>query len=517
MTETPPGVDASDKEQGMPDDGLQADPRIAVGPDKRRRRLVLAACLMATFMAAVESSIIATAIPTLVGDLGGFSLFSWVFTIYLLTQAGSIPVYGRLADLYGRRRVFFAGTGLFLIGSTLCGFAWGMIPLICFRALQGFGAGAIQPIAATILGDIYTPTERAKVQGLVSSVFGVSAVVGPSLGAFLIGQFSWPVVFWVNLPIGAAAIAMIAIFLQETVQHRQHQIDWLGSLLLLVAISALMLALVQGGTLGRPTLAAVTVLGVVAMGALYLHERAISEPMLPLELWRNRVILVGSLGSGSAGAVMMGVAAFLPTYVQGAMNRGALGGGLVLGAMSVSWSLASILGGRIMVRTTYRLVAGLGGVALVAGCAMLGVMTPADGALWAATGSLVIGIGMGFCSTVFIVSVQAAVPWGQRGAATSSSMFMRFVGQSLGVSGCGAVLNATVLHIDPDAVHQVDRLLEPAARAAMTAAQVAHLTEVVAQSLHNAYLLAAAFAVATLAIALQLPARLSPRQQTARR
>lgn len=445
-----------------------------------------------------------------------FNLFSWVFTIYLLTQAVSIPVYGRLADIYGRKRVFYAGAGLFLVGSTLCGFAWAMIPLICFRALQGFGAGAVQPIATTILGDIYTPTERAQVQGLVSSVFGVSAVVGPSLGAFLIQHWNWPVVFWVNVPIGLSAIVMIAVFLQENVQHRQHQIDWLGSLLLLVAVSALMLALVQGGSLGGPVLSAVAAIGVVTLVMLYLHERSIVEPMLPLELWRNRVILVGSLGAGTSGAVMIGVAAFLPTYVQGAMGRSALAGGLVLGAMSVSWALASIAGGRMMVRTSYRLVATLGGVGLTAGCAILLLLTPADGPVWAAFGSLIIGVGMGFCSTVFIVSVQASVPWRQRGAATSSTMFMRFIGQSIGVSGCGAVLNMSILRMDPDAVHQVDKLLEPGSRAALGPAEVTHLTDVMAQSLHNAYLLAGSLAVLTLLIALQLPARLSPRQQTTR-
>src|ERR1700677_3108624 len=155
------------------------------------RSLVLAACLIATFVTAIESTIISTTLPTIVGDLGGFNLFSWVFTIFLLTQAVSIPIYGRLADMFGRKRIFFAGAGLFMIGALLCGFAWGMVPLICFRAIEGLGAGAIQPITATILGDIYTPSERANVQGLVASVFGVSAVIGPSLGAFLIENMSW--------------------------------------------------------------------------------------------------------------------------------------------------------------------------------------------------------------------------------------------------------------------------------------------------------------------------------------
>jgi EmrB/QacA subfamily drug resistance transporter len=461
-------------------------------------------------MAAVESTIVATIIPTIVSDLGGFNLFTWVFTVYLLTQAVAIPVYGRLADLYGRKPVFFAGTALFLIGTILCGAAWSMPSLVLFRALQGCGAGAIQPIAATILGDIYTPAERGRIQGLVSSVFGVSAVIGPSLGAFLVAHVSWRVVFWVNVPIGFAAIAMIAVFLRESVQHRRHRIDWAGSLLLLLACGSLMLALVQSGALSGPALAALIATGVIALVALYYHERSTPEPMLPLELWRIRVIVVGSLGNFTAGAMMMGVSAFLPTYVQGAMGRGAIDGGLVLGAMSVTWALASIAAGRLMVRTSYRLVSILGGMALSTGCAMLAMLSPADGPLWASAGSLVIGIGMGFCSTTFIVAIQASVPWGQRGAATSSSMFMRFVGQSVGASGCGAVLNLTMRHLDPGAVNAVAQLLDAPTRHAMAPDRLAHLTNVMAGSLHNAYLLATCFALLTLLLAFQMPRRLSP-------
>ena len=387
----------------------------------RRRTLVLGACLMATFMAAVESTIVATAMPTIVADLGGFSLFSWVFAVYLLTQAVSIPVYGRLADIYGRKKVFYVGAGLFLVGSTLCGFAPNMVALIVFRALQGFGAGGVQPIATTILGDIYTPSERAHVQGLVSGVFGVSAVIGPTLGAFLVQKVSWELVFWVNLPIGMAAIIMVATFLHESVEHRQHRVDYLGSLLLIVAIGALMLILVQGSSLSHIMVMIVVVIGVGALVALVAHERATPEPILPLELWRNRIIVLGSLGAAVIAAVMMGVSAFLPTYVQGAMGRSATVGGLVLGAMSVTWAIASFYGGRLMVRTTYRLTAVLGTLALMAGCGTLITLTPERGVPWATTGSLLIGIGMGLCNTTFVVSIQASVPWRQRGAATSPS------------------------------------------------------------------------------------------------
>src|ERR1700684_3588727 len=212
---------------------------------RRGRSLILAACLMATFVTATESTIVATAMPTIVGELGGFDLFSWVFTIFLLAQAVSIPIYGRLADMFGRKKVFFIGIGLFLTGSILCGFAWAMVPLICFRALQGLGAGAIQPITATILGDIYTPSERAHVQGLISSVFGVSAVAGPSLGAFLIAQVSWSSVFWVGVPIAAVSVTMIAVFLHEIGEPRQRSIDWLGAILMWLTVGSLTLALVQ--------------------------------------------------------------------------------------------------------------------------------------------------------------------------------------------------------------------------------------------------------------------------------
>jgi EmrB/QacA subfamily drug resistance transporter len=479
-------------------------------PSQRHRRLILIACLIATFMAAVESTIVATIIPTIVSDLGGFNLFTWVFTVYLLTQAVTIPVYGRLADIYGRRPVFFFGTAVFLLGTILCGLAWDMPSLVCFRALQGCGAGAIQPVAATILGDIYTPAERGRVQGLVSSVFGIAAVVGPSMGAFLVAHTGWRAVFWVNVPIGVGAIVMIAAFLRERVHRRSHRIDWAGSLLLLAAFCCLMLALVQGGTLHATTLALLAGGGITALVALILHERRTKEPMLPLELWRIPVIVVGSVGNFTSGAMMMGVAAFLPSYIQGAMGLPAVVGGLVLGAMSVTWAGASLLAGRIMLRTSYRTVAILGGIALTAGCVMLVALRPEDGPVWASVGSCVVGIGMGLCGTVFIVSIQAAVPWGQRGAATSSSMFMRFVGQSTGAAGCGAVLNATLLHRDPAAVQMVERLLDPAARVAMAPAELAHLTAVMAASVQNAYLLATGFAVLTLIVASRMPARLSP-------
>jgi EmrB/QacA subfamily drug resistance transporter len=475
-----------------------------------QRGMVLMAALMATFMAAVESSIIATAMPTIVGDLGGFRLFSWVFAAYLLTMAVTVPIYGRLADIYGRKKVFFVGTGIFLVGTTLCGFARSMMMLVVFRAVQGVGAGAIQPIASTVIGDIYTPAERARVQGYMSSVFGVSAVIGPALGAFLVEHVEWAVVFWVNLPIGAASIAMFALFLPEQVERRQHRIDYLGALLLIAGVGAPMLALVQARSLEPGSLFSLVGLGVAMLVALAVHEARVPEPMVPFRLWRNRVIALSNFGIFGTGSTMMAVSAFLPTYVQGVMGRSPATAGLVLGCMSVSWMFASYAGGRLMIRTSYRLAAALGGVALAIGAAMLTQLQPTSPVIWPAAASLVMGIGMGACNTAFLVSIQASVGWSERGVATGSNMFMRVFGQSFGAALGGAILNFGVFSRVPDAADAVNRLLEPALRRGLGAGEITRLTDAVAASLHEVYWIATLTAVITFLIAASFPARLSP-------
>lgn len=466
--------------------------------------------MLAIFMVATDSYIVATAMPTIVADLGGFRLFSWAFAAYLLSQAVTIPIYGRLADLYGRKRVFFAGTSVFLLGSLLCGFAWGMVPLVLFRALQGVGAGAIQPIATTIIGDIYAPVERARMQGYVSGVFGVAAIIGPTLGAFVVEHISWSLVFWVNLPIGAATFVMFGLFLHEHREPRRHRVDYPGSALLMLGVGAPMLALVQIGNAGAVTLATLVIGGVVALAALAAHERHAAEPMLPVKLWRNRIVAVGCLAGFFNGALMMTVSGFMPTYVQGAMGRDATAAGVVLAASSVSWAFASMASGRLMIRTSYRLAASIGGFFLIAGSFVLITLTPVSGLLWAGTGAFLLGVGMGFCNTAFIVSVQASVGWSERGMATSSTMFMRIVGQSVGAAVFGAILNFGIYRQLPEAGDAVNRLMSPATRQSLGAIEIARLTEAVAASLHVVYVIASIVAVVSLVLALALPAKLSP-------
>ena len=475
-----------------------------------RRGLILAACMMATFMAAVESTIVATAMPTIVAELGDFHVFSWVFAAYLLFQAVSIPIYGRLSDLYGRKRIFFAGASVFLLGSTLCGFAHGMLSLIAFRALQGVGAGAVQPVAYAIVGDIYTPAERAKVQGLLSSVFGIAAVVGPTLGAFLVEHASWSAVFWINLPVGALAIAMVAAFLHERPHDKASRIDYWASFLLALGAGALMMAMTQATTFSAWQIALCVAVGVVSLTALTRHERHAPAPMLPLRLWSNRVIALGNFGSFAIGAVMMGVSGFLPTYIQGVMGLGAAATGAALGAMSVSWAMASALSGRLMIRTSYRVSAMLGGAMLALGSATLAAMTPASGAVWAGAGALLVGIGMGSCNTTYLVSVQAAAAPRERGAATASNMFMRIVGQSAAAALYGALVNVGIANQAPLAGEVAARLMEPALRQSLAPAEISTLTAAMASALQNVYITGALLGLVVLFLGSRLPASLSP-------
>jgi EmrB/QacA subfamily drug resistance transporter len=475
-----------------------------------RRGMVLAAALMAIFMPAVESSIVATALPTIIGDLGGFHLFSWVFAVPLLTMAVTIPLYGRLADLYGRKRVFFVGTMIFLVGTLLCGFARSMVVLILFRALQGIGAGAIQPIAMTIIGDIYAPAQRARIQGASSAVWGFAAVVGPAASAFLVEHVHWSVVFWVNLPVGAISLLMFALFLHEPVERRDHRIDYTGGALLIVGVGALMLALVQATTMTPVATAALVALGGGALVWLLLHEQRVPEPMLPLSLWRRRVLVLSNLGGFGGSATYMAVSALLPTYVQGVMGYSPSISGFVVGAASVSWMFASIAAGRLMIRTSYRHTAAIGGASLVAGCAVLLTLQPGGDALWPAIGSLLIGIGMGFCNTTFLVSIQGTVAWHERGIATGSQMFMRMIGMSVGAALFGAIVNFGVHRHVAGGDDAVNQLLHAEARQKLAGDEIARLADAVALSAHDAFLVATLLAAATLALAVAFPRGLSP-------
>ena len=488
----------------------------AYGVSTANRPWVFAAALVTVFMAAIEGTIVATAVPSIVGSLGGFDLFSWLFTSYLLTQAITVPIYGRLADLYGRKRLLFLGIFLFLVGSILCGFAPSMMTLIAFRVLQGMGAGAVMTVSQTLLGDIYRGADRARMQGYISSVFASAAILGPVVGAFIVAHWTWPMVFWVNVPLGLASAAMLALTLRERVERRRHRIDYVGSTLMALGTGVLMFALVQAATLSRGTMAALIVLSLVLIVWFFVHEARVREPLLPLPLLRDPIIAFGNISSLTSGAAMMGIIAFLPAYMQGVMGESVLAAGYALMALSGGWPVGGFAASRISIAFSYRAAVIAGGIVIILGSAMMVMLDPSRGATWAIVGTLLTGFGMGLTNNTFGVAIQANVEWTQRGIATSMTVFTRIIGQSLGTAVYAGILNASLARHMTGGGDLVNRLMEPALRAGIPAQELMPLMAAFGEGLHNVYLLNFALALIIMAVALGMPKGLTPQGSSAR-
>jgi multidrug resistance protein len=417
-------------------------------PRVSHRRPVLAALMVSMALSAMDNTIVSTAIPQVVRDLGGFSLFSWVFSAYLLTQTVTIPVYGKLADLWGRKPILISGTVVFLAGSALSAAAWNMVSLIAFRGLQGIGAGAIMATVNTLAGDLFELKERGRIQGWLSSVWGVSAVIGPALGGGLAQYASWRWIFLINLPLGALAITLISRYLHEQVTRTSHRIDVAGAVAILVAAGALVFGLLQGGQewawWSAPSVAVFAV-AVVATAATVVIERRAAEPIMPGWFWRRRVLAGSGLGAAGLGLLVIGPSTFLPTFGQAVLGLGAVAAGAVLAVMSIGWPLASSQSAKFFLRIGFRDTAVIGTVICLVGVAMFALL-PGRDEPWLPVGStFVLGLGLGLLSVCTVVGPQSTVAWQQRGVVTGAVMFSRYLGQSLGAAIFGAVFNAVLL------------------------------------------------------------------------
>jgi len=428
--------------------------REAPTPEVRRRDVglrsergpVLLAVMLSTGLVALDSTIVATAIPSIVDDLGGFRQFPWLFSVYLLAQAATVPVYGKLADQFGRRPVMYYGIAMFLLGSVLCGVAWSMPVLIVARGLQGLGAGAVQPIGTTIIGDLYSLRERAKVQGYLASVWGVSSVVGPTLGGVFSQLLSWRFIFWVNIPLCLLAGWMLRRF-SEDVQRGRVKVDYAGAVLLTVATTLLVLGLLEGGQSWAwsawPT---PTVFGTAAAALVgfVLVERRAEQPILPLWVLSHGTLRVTSTIAMLVGALLLGLSSYVPTLGQEVVGASAVVSGLALAALTLGWPVAASLSGRLYLSVGFRATGLLGVAFAVTGALVLVVLDPA-GSLWqVAAGCLLVGFGMGWVASPGMVVAQASVGWADRGVVTATNMFARALGSAIGVAVFGAMVNAVV-------------------------------------------------------------------------
>jgi EmrB/QacA subfamily drug resistance transporter len=483
------------------------------GSSHRTVLIAYSGIMLATLLAALDQTIVATALPSIVTDLRGFEHLSWVVTAYLLTSTVTVPLYGKLSDLYGRRRLFIVAISIFIAGSALCGIAASMGELIAFRALQGLGAGGLLPLAQAAIADLFSPRERGRYQGYIGAVWATAAVAGPLLGGTLTDAASWRWIFFINLPLGAIALVVVMRTMRGASEVREHSIDFAGAVVLTVAITGLLLACVWGGTTypwGSWQVLLAAAVGVVLLVAFVFIERRSREPLLPLDLVRRRTFAISAAATLIVGAVLFGVTIYAPVYIQGVVGASATSAGVVLIPLSFGWVLASFTSGQFVSRTgRYRWFPIAGSALVLAGTLLLTRLDAHSSRLAATLYLLVIGVGMGSMFQVYVIATQNSVETTQIGVATAALQFCRTMGGSLAVAALGTLL---ANRLASELVHELgaasgrvdtDGLLRGSAH--VPAALLAGTREALASSLHSAFLALVPLAAIGLVLAWFLP------------
>ncbi len=478
----------------------------------RRRLAVTLGVITGMFLAALEATVVGTAMPTVIASLGGLNHYSWVFSAYLITSTITVPVWGKLSDLYGRRLLFQLGIAIFMLGSVLSGMAGTMTQLIAYRAVQGLGAGALVPLAMTIIGDVYTVEERARMQAFFSGVWGISSVVGPIVGGFITDQLSWRWVFYINVPFGILAAVIMQLSLKEPKRHGRPSIDYAGAALLMASITLLMLALVEGGATLREVASARNVallIGAGLLAALFIYvERRAQDPIVPLELFRNRVVAVSVTAGFLAGVAMFGAISFVPLCAQGALGM-------------LSWVGLSIVGGRLLLKVGYRPTTLAGLFLLTLGFALLSSYQRTTPRVWLYVDLVLIGAGLGLTMLTLLIAVQQSVGRAQLGIATSLNQFSRSIGGAVGVAIMGAVLSAGLAShlqrvaragagpLTPERAAELasnpNALIDPQASAALPPEVLDELRESLASAIHNVFWTGTVLSGLALLVAFGLP------------
>ncbi len=456
--------------------------------------LITLGVMLSLFMASMEGTVVATAMPTIVGQLGGLATYSWVFSVFLLAATTTVPIFGKLSDLFGPRRVFATAMGLFLIGSLLCGMAQSMPQLIVFRVVQGLGAGGVLPLAFIIVGALFTYEQRARMQGVFSSVWGLSSIVGPLLGGFLVDQVSWRWVFFVNIPPGLVATAFIWFVWTDDPRPAKvdGRVDYIGAGLLTAGVVAFLLGLFS---LGRPSSWPLLALAVGLFAALVWVERTATDPVLPLPLFRDRLFAAATGHGVFAGCALFGSIAFIPLFVQAVLGTSATVAGATLTPLTLAWTGASVVSSRLLLRISARTLVLIGMSSLTLGMlfmSRIGVHTSLPSLVFYL---MLLGLGMGMSIPVFLIAVQTSAPRYALGVATSTIQFARSMGGALGVSIMGAVLAlklgaARAASGGDPALSSLNRLLDPLARTATSDFVIGPLKDALAGAIQSVFVIA---------------------------
>ena len=474
-------------------------------PSASKRNLAVAGVMLVIFLFAIDATIVSTSMPTIVAKLGGLELYSWVFSIYMLTSALTTPLFGKLADLFSHRHLMLIGIGIFVLGSTLCGAAQSMEMLVLFRAIQGLGGGAIYALAFIVVGVLFPPQQRAKMQGIISSIWGISSILGPLAGGLIVEHTSWRWVFFVNLPITAIAIGLIAVGLkEEKVERHTPKLDLVGASTLLLGLMLMFYALSRSAHTRQPLnaeLLSILALSMVILIFFYFIERRAEEPILPLDLFRLNLYRTSTLVAALSAMGVFGAISYLPLYLQGVLGMSASGAGMILLLLSLGWTAGSLIAGHGINRLGYRRVAGAGMTCMAIGFGIFVVTVHPVSLLLVLLASLLIGLGMGTANLTTLVAAQNAVPIRRIGVATSTLMLFRTFGGAFCISLMGTVLfnrmqqglekigsglSATLR----DKVANPQNLLEPATRASIPPEFLPQLIDLLANSIWYAFLTA---------------------------
>jgi EmrB/QacA subfamily drug resistance transporter len=470
---------------------------------RRRTVCITLGIMLSLFLASMESTVVATAMPTIAAQLGGLEWYSWVFSAYMLASTTTVPLFGKLSDIYGRRPIYAIAMGFFLVGSLLCGQAQSIEQLIAFRAVQGLGAGGLLPLAFIIVGDLFTFEQRARMQGLFSGVWGVSSIVGPLLGGFLVDQVTWQWVFYVNIPFGLLAGALVWLGWIDKPRPSgvtRPAVDYAGATLLTIGIVALLLGLFELGTpMGWALLGAAALL-FVALGWV---ERRAADPVLPLALFRDRMFAVACANGLLAGWSLFGGVTFVPLFLQAVRGSSATAAGATLAPLLLGWVGSSIVGSRLLLRMGYRTLALIGMASLTLGAFLMTLNDAQTPQLQLLAALTMMGVGMGLTIPSFLIAVQSTVPRSALGSATSTLQFSRSIGGTLGVSVMGAALSARLAAglvaagLDPQAV-SVDELLNPVGQSGAATQIDGALRDALASGIQMVFIIA--FVAAALAL-----------------
>ena len=427
-------------------------------PDRTHRPYIVAAIMTAMAMVAVEATIVSTAMPQIVADLHGLDLYSWVFSAFLLAQTTMTVVFGKLADVIGRRPMMLLGIAIFLIGSLLSGFAPSMPWLIAFRLIQGVGAAAVQPLCLIIVADYYPGAERGKVQGYLASVWATSAVLGPMIGGLIIHHLSWAWIFWMNLPIGLAAAGIFLRYMRHDTPHKRPSIDVFGALLFTAAMASLMMLLADGANLPPGWTWKLLAMFVASSAAFVWQELRAADPMVSFPLWGSRAMACANTATVLTGMALIGLTSFLPMYSQGVLHRSPIVAGMVLTLVMVGWPVGATLAARTFTKTGLRPVLVVGSVFVPVGALFIVFLHPGSSPVQAALGSLIMGFGMGLFSVSCLILIPEMVDRSQQGSATASNLFSRNLGSTLGAALFGAVLNYGLANNSTGSVITSDQL-----------------------------------------------------------